>query len=499
MPIYKKDILFDLITSLTKAEKRNFRIYSKKIAQQGEVLFLQLFDYLEKQAAFDLATLLKNQPHLKKSQIPNLKRNLYQHILSSLRLLYSNKKIDLKIREFLDDAEILYSKGLYLQALKILGRAKKIATKNHQNILLLEIITFESRIESRHITRSSTERMTELMQESAKTNQMIRQASQLANLKLYLQRYFINHGPLKNAKAQQELQIVFQQKIAGLNQQQFSFSEKVFYYQSIYWYHFLLQDFSNCHTATQKWMQLFEEHPTMKSIDLDMYLRAMHHVLNTAFFIKNGPFLSEKVGQFEQFIQAYKATFGLNAYVQAHLFLYQAQFNHFFLKQDFKAGLALVPTVLKFLKDFDYQLDNYKIMILQYKIAACYFGNQQPAKTVDFLNEIIYYSGVALREDILLYSRLLLLAAHYDLENTSVLEYVLNSTDRQLHHMKNPDQLSRSTVTFFKKLGKVVPREEPQLFRAFKQELLALQQLPTERRAFIFLDLSQWVDHKLGE
>lgn len=499
MPIYKKDILFDLITSLTKAEKRNFRIYSKKIAQQGEVLFLQLFDYLEKQTTFDLATLLADQPHFKKSQIPNLKRNLYQHILSSLRLLYTNKQVDLKIREFLDDAEILYRKGLYLQALKILGRAKKMATKNHQTILLLEIITFETRIESRHITRSSTERMTELMQESARTNRMISQASQLANLKLYLQRYFINHGHLKTNEIPDELEREFQQKIKGIDHQQLSFSESVFYYQSIYWYHFLFQDFAKCHTATLEWVQLFEEHPTMKTIDLAMFLRAMHHVLNTAFFIKNSQLLSQKVSQLEQFMNAHKATFGLNAYVQAHLFLYQAQFNHFFLKQDYKAGLALVPTVLKFIQDYDYQLDNYKIMILQYKIAVCYFGNNQPTKTVDFLNEIIYYSGIALREDILLYSRLLLLAAHYDLGNTTALEYVLNSTDRQLHNMRNPDQLSRSTVAFFKKITKIIPRGERPLLHAFKQELTTLQQLPNEKRAFIFLDLSGWIDLKLRE
>ncbi|MEM1120077.1 MAG: hypothetical protein AAGJ18_06480, partial [Bacteroidota bacterium] len=197
MPTLKKDLLFDLITSLTKSEKRNFRLYAKKIQQNSEVLFLQLFDYLEKQDFFDVQQLLVDLPNLQKKQIANLKRNLYNHLLVSLRLLYSKKQIALQIREFIDYAEILYNKGLYLQALKILGRAKKLAIKTHQDILHLEIVAFESSIESRHITRSSTERMSDLMQESEDTNQTISRVSELSNLKLYLQRVFINCGHLQ--------------------------------------------------------------------------------------------------------------------------------------------------------------------------------------------------------------------------------------------------------------------------------------------------------------
>ena len=102
MSTVKKDLLFDLITSLTKSEKRNFRIYAKKIQQGGNVLFLQLFDYLEKKERFDSTVLLNDLQTITEAQIPNLKRNLYQHILASLRLLYSEQQASLKIRQFLD-------------------------------------------------------------------------------------------------------------------------------------------------------------------------------------------------------------------------------------------------------------------------------------------------------------------------------------------------------------------------------------------------------------
>ncbi len=497
MPTLKKDALFDLITSLTKAEKRNFRIYAKKIQSGGEVLFLKLFDYLEKQEQYDVNELLKNLKNIKKSQIPNLKRNLYQHILTSLRLLYSQKQIGLQIREFINDAEILYNKGLYLQALKILGRAKKIAQKNHQSILHVAIVAFEGKIESRHITRSSTQRMSDLMLESKLGNQVIANVSKLANLKLYLQRVFIIEGHLKTVEVKTANQLYFNSLTKDFKIDKATFFEKVFYYQSCYWYHFLLQEFQFCHDYANRWVQLYEAEANMITTDVDMYLRAKHHLLNTTFFIKEEEKLKEEVKHFRVFVDTHTDQFSLNALVQSYLFLYQAQFNLYFLGNQFEQGLTIIPKVLVFINKYEYQLDNYKIMILYYKIASCYLGAGQPEQTIDFVNLIINQSGNALREDILRFSRLLGILAHYELKNMPSLEYLLNATERQLRQSNQPDKLSQITIIFFKKIMYAIPRTKPQLFKDFHQAVTNLAQQIEEGRAFIFLDMLGWVDRQI--
>ncbi len=497
MPTLKKDLLFDLIKSLTKAEKRNFRLYAKKIQQNVEVLFLQLFDYLEKRESFDVNTLLKDLPNFKKNQIANLKRNLYNHILISLRLLYSKKQIALEIREFIDYAEILYSKGLYLQSLKILARAKKLAIKTHQHILHLEIVAFESRIESRHITRSSTKRMSDLMTESVQTNKTISRVSELSNLKLYLQRVFINHGHLKTIELKEKIKIKFIERIGSERDTNQSFFEQMYYYQSYYWFYYLEQNFQACYEYTLKWADLYVQNPTMVEKDIDMYLRTIHHVLNSAFFIKNEQILKKQVTDFEVFIKDNVDQFSLNAYVQAHLFLYQSKFNQFFLQHNYEKGLTIIPEVLAFINAYEYQLDNYKIMILNYKIASCYLGSGQPDMTVDYLNKIINYSGSALRDDILLYARILLLLAHYELENDMALEYLTNAIERQINNIAQPDKLSKAVVVLFKKLFGALPRTQQQLIQNFQSEVAELAKIPTEKRAFIFLDLNAWAQAKL--
>ena len=67
-----------------------------------------------------------------KPQLANLKTHLYKQILASLRLLKSTDSIDLQLNEQFDYAHILYKKGLFLQSLRILDRAKEIAKANQK-------------------------------------------------------------------------------------------------------------------------------------------------------------------------------------------------------------------------------------------------------------------------------------------------------------------------------------------------------------------------------
>ena len=137
------DQLISLISSLTKAEKRNFKLYVNRLQSKSDVKFVQLFDIVDKMKVWDDSIVFKKTPSIKKSQLANLKRHLYKQILISLRLIHIQKNVDIQIREQIDFARILYGKGLYIQSLKLLDRIQQIAEDNHQDILQLEILEFQ--------------------------------------------------------------------------------------------------------------------------------------------------------------------------------------------------------------------------------------------------------------------------------------------------------------------------------------------------------------------
>lgn len=153
----KQEPLFYLIKSLTKAEKRNFKLYVLRQEGNATAKFVALFDVIDGITDYDEQKILK-RTSVSKSQLPNMKAHLYRQILVSLRLLSVQHSTRMQLREQIDFARVLYDKGLYKQSLKVLDKAKKAALTAEQTTIALEIVEFEKNIETLHITRSATSR-----------------------------------------------------------------------------------------------------------------------------------------------------------------------------------------------------------------------------------------------------------------------------------------------------------------------------------------------------
>ncbi len=132
--------LFELIKSLTKSEKRYFKLFSSRHTIGEENNYCLLFDYIEKMNEYDEEKIFvhfKGEAFLNKFSIT--KGRLYQNDLKSLDSFYSESSIDDEIYTMLHHAEILFKKGLYNSSEKILASAEKIAEKHEKHILLLSI------------------------------------------------------------------------------------------------------------------------------------------------------------------------------------------------------------------------------------------------------------------------------------------------------------------------------------------------------------------------
>src|SRR5450432_4626062 len=182
MPNRSTDALFQLVKSLEKSEKRNFKLYVGRNTGDEDLKVVQLFDAIDKMETYDEELLLKKNPSLKKQQLSNSKAHLYRQILTSLRLIKNEENIDIQLHEQLDYARILYNKGLYLQSLRILDRVKENAKAHNQVSFLIGILFLEKKIEALHITRSMQDRAEALTNESNDTNEMLVKVTKLSNL-----------------------------------------------------------------------------------------------------------------------------------------------------------------------------------------------------------------------------------------------------------------------------------------------------------------------------
>src|SRR5699024_10687704 len=106
----KSDALLQLILSMSSAEKRAFSLYVNRYGHSEDVLYYRVFVEINKRTSFDESVILANVEGLKSSQLPNVRANLYRHILKSLRNLYGRLDLYHLVEQF-DFARILYDKG----------------------------------------------------------------------------------------------------------------------------------------------------------------------------------------------------------------------------------------------------------------------------------------------------------------------------------------------------------------------------------------------------
>ena len=192
------DILFQLVHSLEKSEKRHFKLYIKRSSAKEDLKIIQLFDALDKMKEYDDVSLLKKIPGVTKTQLANLKNHLYKQLLASLRLLKTSDNVDLQLSEHLDNARILYNKGLKIQSLRILEKAKEVARTNQKFNTLVQLLSLEKKIETLHITRSTAEKTLQMAEEAFNISNHIDRVTRLSNLALLLYRWFVLHGHARN-------------------------------------------------------------------------------------------------------------------------------------------------------------------------------------------------------------------------------------------------------------------------------------------------------------
>jgi hypothetical protein len=127
-----------------------------------------------------------------------------------------------------------------------------------------------------------------------------------------------------------------------------------------------------------------------------------------------------------------------------------------------------------------------------------YLGNGDPGKAIDYLNRILNADSTSnLRNDIQAYSRIMFLMAHYDEENYEIMPYLVSNIKNYVQKINQKDQLIQTSLEFFKKVVKLPLGERRQALKDFNNELMMIKGAAYEKRAFIYLDITSWVQSKL--
>ncbi|MBT8316420.1 MAG: hypothetical protein HKP59_02225 [Lutibacter sp.] len=496
MAIEQKDVLFTLVKSLSKSEKRQFKLYVGRLGGNTEANFISLFNLLDKVSAFDDDLILK-KTKIKKQQISNTKAHLYKQILVSLRLNPVHQNVRSQIREQFDFAAILYNKGLYKQSLKILDKAKELALTNGENNLAYEIVEFEKVIESQYITRSLSNRADELSMQAKELSLKNTRTSKLSNLSLQLYSLLLKEGYVKNDADSKIVKLYFEKRLPDYKLSDLGFREKLFLYQAYLWHSLILQDFVLSYKYSQKWVDLFEEKPQMKKQNPVFYLKGVNYLLESLYLIKHKTKFNKVLENLNFDIQNENIALNENTNTLTFLYYSQNKLNLYFLEGRFHKGINYTLKLLDQIKDYESKIDVHHIMVFYYKIACMYFGAGKNEECIFYLEKIISNKDLKMREDLLCYTRVLNLVAHYDAGLDYDIDKLIISTYKFLIKMNDLHEVQRKMITFLKKLSTMYPQDLHKAFVNLHKELSEFENHPYEKRSFLYLDILSWLESKI--
>ncbi len=492
----QKDNLFVLIKSLSKSEKRQFKLYVGRLGVNEDSKFLTLFNILDKLSSYDESVILK-KGIVKKQQLSNLKAHLYKQILISLRLNPSHRNVRIQIREQLDFATILYHKGLYKQGLKILDKAKTLAIANEEKNIAYEIVELEKIIESQYITRSLSNRADELTVQAKELSLQNVLASKLSNLSLQLYGVFLKTGYTKNDAEHKRITKYFNDRLPDYDINTLGFREKLWLYKAYLWYSFLTLDFLSCYKYASKWVGLFYKNKDMIVLNPVFFLRGNHYLLEALFYLRHYEKFKETLFKLEEVTKEKWFPVDDNVDGLAFLYIYNNKFNLHFIEGSFKEGLDIVDEVLERLKNYSDRIDEHHIMVFYYKIASMYFGAGENKKCILFLEKIISNKSLQMREDLLCFSRILNLVAHYEAGMDYNLDVLIRSTYKFLIKMEDLYEVQKEFIKFLRGLGDIYPQDVKGEFIKLHKKLKQFEDDPYQSRAFLYLDIISWLESKI--
>ena len=497
MPNTPSTHLFQLIHSLSKSEKRYVKV---ALQTKDDTLrkTLLLFEALNRQTVLDEEVIVAHEPAITRQQLSNLKAQLYEKILQALRSYHRHRSPDIQIREYIDQAQLLFDRGLYTHCSKLLKKAKRRAVQNDNLELQLEILKLEKSVLAQGIGGENSDKVNAIIQQVQEVNTKINNINTLSNIRVRLNHWYVKTGFVRKAPYSEEIKQYIQENLPPLEEATLSFREKTNLYDVYVAYYLFIQDFAQTYVYAQKWVDLFKRHPSFITHQPLVYVRSLHKLMIAQY----------RLLRFEEFdataclLQSVYDMPGitLNQNLQAMLFKYTTihKMNRHFLTGDFTGGVSWMQHIERDLDQFVDTLGKHATIIFYYKIACMYFGAGQHRLATFWSQKIINEQQVDLREDVHCFARILNLISHYELGNTDIIDYYIKSTYRFLLKKDDLGLYQKYILDFLKNLHRETTETELiDRFEQLRAQMLTLIDRPYEHRAFTYFDIISWLESKM--
>ncbi len=489
--------LFDLIRSLTKSEKRFFKLHSA--LQSGPKNYLRIFEAIDRQKVYDEEALKKQ--FAKETFIrhfPSEKNHLYKLILKALRAYHAEANVSGILKMEIKNIEILYEKALYEEANKTLHRAKRIARENERFYYWFELLNWEKQLlEEAYESGEFTKDLDALIEEERDVIEKLRNLAAYHILYSKINYVFRSGGYVRTEEEKAMVEEIGDHPlIKGKNTALSKRAATICFYTQ----GFCQWAKRDWRTSLEKFLrvkQILDEHPQLRADLPKRYVRTLQYIVLCQIDLGDYKQARENIRLMRQ-LHKEQGFGGIDIAVQVFHASYLAELRLLGRTGEFAKALELVQPVLDGMEEYAGRLHKEHQLEFYQELAAVHFGAEQVNKALFWLNKVLNDTEPTLRQDIFTYARLFNLVIHYELGNYDLLEYIVRSTQRFLSKRQRAYEVENLLIDGIKRMARAQqPAARKEQTKALREGLERLMADPNESVVLKYFDFMSWIIAKM--
>ena len=452
--------LFDLVHSLTKSEKRFFKLQSS--LQAGEKNYVRLFDLLEKMDHYDenyVKETFKGELFLK--HLPSEKNHLFKLILKSLRSYHGESSVRSILKQALKNVDILHKKGLFEECKKELKRAKKLATSYEFFYYLFEIISWQKNLlEEDYENGEFSQSIDEIAEEEAEVLVLLQNLAQYQVIYGKVNAIFRSGGFTPSKVHEEMLREILSSKLLEDASKAKSIRSNCIRLYSLGFCAIAENDIEKAAEYFLEVIQVFEENEWLREDKAKRYMRSLGQLLTCKVLLNDRAGATEiykkleALEEMEHFQNPDLIAFRFRVLKQIQVEM-ALMFDQKIQSDELFASIKQTKNVLS--KEFE--------MMMHYRLALYEFSCGFHQRALKHVNEIINNSDKELRQDIYGHVRVLNILIHLCLGNTDLVEYALKSTIRFYSQRERDHEADIHFLKTLRAYNKLMPFEKPEFLK----------------------------------
>jgi hypothetical protein len=483
----KKEQLFVLIRSLSKAEKRYFKLFCKQTTTESN--YLKLFEAMDLQKEYDEKAIKKkfaNQEFCK--QLHVTKNYLRQLILKSLRNYHHGISRNAELKDALRNVEILYHKELYPHCQIELKKAEGLARSFEINTGLVEVISWKRKLEQ--IMHSQNyPAFIELLSEQERTINSISNANLHWQYAVQTSGAVISNKPVSKKSFKKS-------KLVSLRNAQ-TLESKVLYFNTSY----LTFLRNGMHDKAEKslvdLLDLLTKFPHRIKEDPTLYISSANNLVSFYIFKKEYGKAIDMIDRSRAFYEKAILQHEKKTMLKQLLRTYNIELEIYRDTKTFEKNLSFIYNIESFIIRHkskippDYQLSFW------FQLANIHFVRKDFDRSLKWINQIINLKSQNVRMDLQIQARMLNLMIHFEQDSLFVLRYFVDSTRRFLKKINDVQLFEQTLLAFFAKIGDIPKFEQKDKFRELYQFLFSQKTEIIPAAILDYIDYKSWIEGKL--